>query len=221
MRGHRLIVVGAALLLAACQSADTQKTATRITLPQLAAGTHDLVVSGDPDASQGPAFIGNSGGGYIALDTDSNQPAAVVYERSSSGDGWQRVPASASSSSRSLHIETQLDDLMPVTNPPVSSTLEGAYQALIDGSVAAFSISASGKIASTDSSACQLNGQVLQKQTLASALRVTAQLVDCGKSNGDYHGVLFVDPDAANAAFRVIGNNGSAIFDFFAFRSAD
>ncbi|HWU67424.1 MAG TPA: hypothetical protein VN046_01000 [Stenotrophobium sp.] len=207
MRGDWLIPI-AALCLAGCHGG-TQQSGVGASVPALSAGTHDLVLGGDSGASQGTAFIGDSGGGYIVLGSDSNAPASVVYKRGSAAQGWQRVPAAATAP----QLQTRLDEVLPAAALPV---LAGQYHTLIGDRLVSFTLDGAGVITSSGND-CMLSGQVQTGQPLASALRVSGQISACGGADGQYQGVLFADPDASNAAFRLVVDDGSAVRDFYVF----
>ncbi|MGH8505928.1 MAG: hypothetical protein ACRETM_08180 [Stenotrophobium sp.] len=207
MRREWLIPI-AALCLAGCHGSIQQSTSST-TLPALTAGAHDLVLGGDPDASQGTAFIGDAGDSYVVLGSDSNAPAVVVYKRETAAQGWQRIPAAATP----LQLQTRLDEVLPVVALPA---LAGSYHALIGDSLVSFTLDGAGAISSSGNG-CTLSGQVQTGEPLARALRVSGQISACGGADGHYQGILFADPDAPNAAFRLVVDDGEAVRDFYVF----
>lgn len=112
-----------------------------------------------------------------------------------------------------MTLVTQLDEALPLTalTLPASAT---TYRASLGGVVRTLTLSPEG-VVDARQNGCVVSGQ-LGPAAITGALLVRLHLGGCG-GDGDYSGVAYADPDAPNAAFRVVVDNGSSILDFFAF----
>jgi hypothetical protein len=217
---RRMALPALLLALAAC-SHDDRDPQARIELPNLAAGAHAVVVSGDDSASDGTAFVGSKGEAYVALARDSNEASQVVYRRGSGTSAWRRVPQAGGD----LQLRGRLDAPQAVAAwaMPTAAT---AYRARLGELTVAFTLAPDGKL-TAGGDGCKLTGKIAGAD-LAHAARASLAFSGCaangaadgpsdGPIDGDYDGIVYVDPDAPNAAFRFVVDNGSAVRDFYAY----
>ncbi|HET8882370.1 MAG TPA: hypothetical protein VFM56_09375 [Solimonas sp.] len=194
------------LALIAC-SHDGHKS--DITLPVLSAGAHTIVVDGDRAAHDGTAFVGGDGAAYIVLGDDSDAAASVVYRRGGGNATWQRVPRADGD----VRITSALDEPQSVAAWAMPATATG-YRARIGERTAAFTLASDGTLAASGDG-CTLSGTIAAAD-LGNAARAVLTFSGCDE-DGDYDGIAYVDPDAPNAAFHIVVDNGRAIHDFYAY----
>ncbi len=202
----------AALLLsvfaAACSSTNNGNAAgSSASVPDFAAGAHAVRMSGDSAGNDGAVFTAANGAAYMVLGNDSNVATAVVYRRDGAGSSWRRVPAAAEPTT----LGTQLDDVLSLTplSLPASDTM---YRAWLGGAVRTFTLSPKGDVLGNQNG-CWIIGR-LATSALTGTLHADLRLFGCGQ-DGHYVGVAYVDPEAPNAVFRVVADDGNGILDFF------
>jgi hypothetical protein len=194
------------LALIACSQDGHQSD---ITLPALSAGAHTIVVDGDRAAHDGTAFVGGDGAAYVMLGDDSNEAASVVYRRSDGNAAWRRVPQADDD----VQLSSTLDEPQSVTAWAMPATATG-YRARIGERTAAFTLAPDGKLTASGDG-CTLSGTIVAAD-LGNAARAVLTFSGCDE-DGDYDGIVYVDPDAPNAAFHIVVDNGRAIRDFYAY----
>lgn len=202
------VMTGLLLVLAGCGGSDEESPEQVQNLPDLASGAHVVVMSGDSAGNDGYALVAPDGKAFVLLSNDSNKPINVVYKRAEGATTWQRVPSSGSHS-----LTMRLDISITGTVPQLPMQLQ-QYHALVSGSVVAFSIAPNGTI-TTGSSACRLSGSIGAIHGPFRTARL--EFSGCGDASGQYRGVVFVDPNAPNAAFRVVVHNAAEIQDFYVY----
>lgn len=201
------------IMLIAC-SHDKHDAKLRTELPTLTAGAHAIVIDGDSAAHDGTAFFGSDGKAYAVFTDDSNAAASVVYRRRSASSAWQRVPAATTD----LQLSGKLDAPITIdawTAPAAASS----FRALLGSMTISFTLAPDGKL-TTSTEGCQLSGKI-GSADLANAASAVLRFNGCaangGPADGDYDGIAYVDPEAPNAAFHVVADNGSTISDFYAY----
>ncbi|NGY05701.1 hypothetical protein [Solimonas terrae] len=201
------------LVLIAC-SQDRHAPAFRTELPALAAGAHAIVVDGDSAAHDGTEFVGSKGAAYVVFADDSNAAANVIYRRRDGASAWQRVPRATGD----LQLAGALDAPLTIAawTMPAAAT---AYRALLGTAVTSFTLAPDGKLTAA-ADGCRVGGTIAGAD-LAAAAEAALNFSGCaasgGPADGDYDGIAYLDPDASNAAFHVVVDNGSAIADFYAY----
>lgn len=209
----RILVPLLALSLAACDDDKAREPGSAASLPTLSAGSSQLLLDGDSAGQSATAFVADDGAGYLVLQADSDEPAAVIYRRSKGSGDWRRVPAASSVLSlATLHGET-----LPVQSPPSPDALAGNYRASIVARAVAVVLAEDGRI-SGDASGCRLGGAIDAAKALGNAATVKATLTDCGEASGSYGGIAWADVEAPNAALRMVLDDGRRVQDFFLFR---
>ena len=212
--GPRRVALLALLPLAFAACNDDHGTKVKIDVPTLAAGAHTVVIGGDDHVRDGTAFIGGEGAAYVAMADDSNQASTVVYRRDKSSAAWRRVPRAADD----LTLGGQLDEAQTIAAwaPPASAT---TYRVRIGEITSAVTLAPDGKL-TANADGCKLSGKIVMAD-LGNAASAALTFKGCGsgdgEADGDYDGIAYVDPEAPNAAFRVIVDNGSGIRDFYAY----
>lgn len=208
----RILVSLLALSLAACDDDKTREPGSVASLPPLSAGSSQLLLDGDDVGGSATAFVADGGAGYLVLQADSDEPAAVIYRRSKGSGDWRRVPAASSV----LSLNTLHGEALPVQSPPSPAALAGNYRASIAAKVVAVVIAEDGRL-SGDAGGCRLGGALDAAKTLGNAATVKATLTDCGEASGSYGGVAWADAEAPNAALRMVLDDGRRVQDFFLF----
>lgn len=209
---QRILVPLLLLSLAACDDNKTREPGSAASLPPLSAGSSQLLLDGDDAGPSATAFVADGGAGYLVLQADSDEPAAVIYRRSKGGD-WRRVPAAPSALSLTmLHSEA-----LPIQSPSSPDALAGGYRAVIAAKAVAVVIAADGRL-SGGAGGCRLGGALDAAKTLGHAVTVKAKLSDCGDASGDYAGIAWADAEAPNAVLRMVLDDGRRVQDFFLFR---
>jgi hypothetical protein len=207
----RILVPLLALSLAACDDDKAREPGSAASLPTLSAGSSQLLLNGDDAGRSATAFVADSGAGYLVLQADSDEPAAVIYRRSK-GSAWRRVPAASSV----LSLNTLHGEALPVQSPPSPEALTGNYRASIAAKVVAVVLAEDGRL-SGDAGDCRLGGAIDAAKTLGNAATVKATLIDCGEASGSYAGIAWADAEAPNAALRMVLDDGRRVQDFFLF----
>lgn len=218
-----LALVGLSLALAGCNdgggsggstSGSAAVAPVTVTMPALSQGAHALLLAGDSDGSSADAFIGPSGHGFVLVAPDSEQAAAAVYQRSAGSSNWLRTPVGAGS----VTLVSQADQLLADLPTPTPASLAGTFQAVFSGADSGgFQISPSGQISAASGAECQQSGSVQSSADYGGALGVSLNFSGCGQLSGAYNGIVFVDQNAPNAAFRIVAANAMAVLDFYAY----
>lgn len=202
-----------ALSLVACDDDKARESGSTASLPALSAGSSQLLMDGDSAGQSATAFIADGGAGYLVLQSDSDEPAAVIYRRSKGSGDWRRVPAASSV----LSLTTLHGEILPVQSSPSPDALAGNYRASIAARAVAIVLAGDGRL-SGDTSGCRLGGAIDTAKTLGNAATVKATLTDCGDASGSYRGIAWADVEAPNAALRMVLDDGRRVQDFFLFR---
>lgn len=211
---RRVLLSLSPIMLAACAATGLIGNASP-KLPALAVGAHALIVNGDAgNARVGTAFVGSNGAAYVALGDESDRAMRVVYRRSDGAQPWQRAPMQGDD----IVLTTALDEALPVTAwvQPKAAT---RYETRIGERTLTFTLTREGRLVAGDEP-CKLSGAI-GAADLANAARVSLTLSGCaasdGAARGAYSGIAYVDPEAPNAAFRVIVDNGTDVQDFYTY----
>lgn len=199
--------------LLACKH-DSHDSGPRSELPTLTAGAHALVIDGDEAAHDGTVFVGSTGAAYAVFTDDSNVAASVVYRRDDNASAWRRVPRATSD----LQLGSRLDVPLTVAawNAPAAAT---DYRALLGDTAIHFTLAPDDKLTAS-AAGCRLTGTIAGVD-LANAASAALNFTGCAANgepgDGDYDGIAYVDPEAPNAAFHVVVDDGSAIRDFYVY----
>lgn len=209
----RILVPLLALSLVACDDDKAREPGSAASLPALSAGSFQLLMGGDSAGQSATAFVADGGDGYLVLQADSDEPAAVIYRRSKGSGDWRRVPAASSM----LSLTTLHGEALTLQSPPSPDALAGNYRASIAARAVAIVLAEDGRL-SGEASGCRFGGAVDSAKTLGNAATVKATLTDCGEASGSYGGIAWVDVEAPNAALRMVLDDGRRVQDFFLFR---
>jgi len=218
MQAKSLCLLGClSVALTACDGGGgtaNKQAGLSVQTPPLAQGAQAVVMAGDGLGGSGMAFTGPSGQGFMFLASDSQQPAAVVYQRASADAGWSRAPETGAPSALTM----QFQESMPNLPTPTLASLAGRYQSSFNGADSSgFQVNDGGQIQAQSGNGCQLSGTV-RSSDYGGALGVDLNFSGCSQLAGAYSGIVFVDPNAPNAAFRIVAANGSSVLDFYAFQ---
>lgn len=213
MRKFHLLALAATLLtLTACGggSSSHKNSGPPVSVTDLAAGAHVVSMGSVDDLSIGKYYANGTGGRFLVIADDEDR-AKALYRREDSHSKWIAVPKPTAAVTVNFLRSTPL-----VVDQLDVAYVVGNYQTrLKDGTSATFAITANGDI-SAGSSGCKLSGRV-ESGTLPATLKLTLNAAGCGLLPVKTSGVLIVDRDYAPAVFRLVGDDGNAIVDLWAY----
>lgn len=210
---HRFSFLPMTLVLTACglTACSGGGDSSAISLDQKSGGLYTVGL-GSADAPDVGQYLAAANGERLLVVNDSHGMAAKLY-RQAAGGAWTSVPAATVNETVSLlSSQTELSAAVSL------AALAGTYITQIETGVSAqFVVAADGTI-STGSDTCKLFGKLSQSQ-LPAAAQLTLNTSNCANLPATLAGVLLVDKEYAPVSFRLVVDNGSKVFDLWAFKS--